>query len=89
MHVNNSYAIYIFVLHVQPAQSFTLDVVELISNLINDKIILNLRTVKIKNVEKPNKVIFNFDTMFDMKDMLFLSYRLTESSLNYLLHLPS
>ena len=33
-------------LYVQPAQSFTLDMVELILNLINDKIILNLRTVE-------------------------------------------
>ena len=40
--------IYVFVLHVQPAQSFTLDMVELILNLINDKIILNLRTVKLR-----------------------------------------
>ena len=39
-------AIYVFVLHVQPTQSFTLDMVELISNFINDKIILNLRTVE-------------------------------------------
>ena len=33
-------------LYVQPAQSFTLDMVELILNLINDKIILKLRTVE-------------------------------------------
>ena len=71
-------AIYAFVLHVQPIQSFTLDMVELISNLINDKIILNLRTVKLRILKKPNKVIFNLHTMFDMKDMLLLSYRIKE-----------
>ena len=41
-------AIYVFVLHVQPTQSFTLDMVELILTLINNKIILNLRIVELK-----------------------------------------
>ena len=40
-----------------------------------------------ENCWKPNKVIFNFHTMCDMKDMLF--YRLKEWSLNYLFYLPS
>ena len=52
--------IYVFVLYVQPAQSFTLGMVELILNLINDKIILNLRIVKIKNVENPIKSFLTF-----------------------------
>ena len=63
-------------LYIQIAQSFTLDMVELILNLINDKIILNLRTIELRTLKKPNKVIFNFHIMCDMKDMLF--YRLKE-----------
>ena len=39
--------IYVFMLYIQPAQSFTLYMVELILKIfINDKIILNPRTVE-------------------------------------------
>ena len=80
--------IYVFVLHVQPIQSFSLDMVELILNLINDKIIVNLRTVKLRMLTNSIKSFLTFIQMLDMKDMLFLSYKLKEWSLNYLLHLP-
>ena len=49
-------------LYVQPAQSFTLDMVELILNLINDKIILNLRTVKLRMLTNSINLILNLHT---------------------------
>ena len=52
--------IYVFVLYIQPAQSFTLDMVELILNFINDKIILNLRTVKLRMLKNPIKSFLTF-----------------------------